>query len=79
MSRGDKTREKLPFYASLGVREVLVVEQETGRPTIWREGEVLKESPGEPPRNVIAGLEFSQGPQGTLLVRHPESGRTWTV
>ena len=78
MSPGDRTREKLPFYGSLRVREVLIVEEDTGRPTIWRGGEVFTESPGEPLRSEITGLEFSKGPQGTLLVRHP-SGKTWTV
>ena len=80
MSRGDKTREKLPFYGSLGVREeILIIEQETGRPTLWRAGELFTEGPGEPLRSVVTGLEFSQGPEGALLVRHLGSGRAWTI
>ena len=79
MSTGDATHEKLPFYASLGVREVLIVEQDTGRPTIWRAGELFTEGPGELLRSEVTGLEFSRGSEGTLLVRHPASGKTWTV
>jgi Uma2 family endonuclease len=78
-SPGDKTHEKLPFHDSLGVREVLIVDQETGRPEIWREGKLHAERPGEPLRSEVTGLEYSQGPGGTLLVRDPRSGRTWKV
>ena len=79
MSTGDATHEKLPFYASLGVQEVFIVEQDTGRPTIWRGGELFTEGPGVLLRSEVAGLEFSGGPEGTLLVRHPASGKAWTI
>ena len=36
MSPGDDTPAKLPFYAALGVREVLVVERDTRAPTLYR-------------------------------------------
>ena len=55
------------------------MEQDTGRPTIWRAGGLFTEGPGELLRSEITGLEFSQGPEGTLLVRHLASGKTWTV
>jgi Uma2 family endonuclease len=38
LSPGDDTPAKLPFYAELGVREVLVVERDTRRPTLYRLG-----------------------------------------
>jgi len=79
MSPGDKTSEKLPFYESLGVKEVLIINQETGRPEIWRAGRPLAERSGEPLRSEVTGLEFSQGLDRTLLVRDHPSGRTWQV
>jgi Uma2 family endonuclease len=78
-SPGDKTYEKLPFYNSLGVKEVLIVDQETGRPEIWRGGKLRAERPGEPLRSEVTGLEFSQGPDGTLLVKDAASGHAWKV
>ncbi len=36
MSPGDDTMAKLPFYARLGVREVLVVERDSRTPTLYR-------------------------------------------
>ena len=78
-SPGDKTHEKLPFYDSLGVKEVLIVDQETGRPEIWRAGQFHVERPGTTLRSEVTGLEFAQGPDGTLLVTDPASGRTWKV
>ena len=36
MSPGDDTMAKLPFYAQLGVREVLVVERDTRAPALYR-------------------------------------------
>lgn len=38
MSPGDDTMAKLPFYAGVGVREVLVVERDTRVPTLYRLG-----------------------------------------
>lgn len=35
-SPGDDTPEKLPYYAALGVREVLVVHRDTRVPTLYR-------------------------------------------
>lgn len=78
-SPGDKTHEKLPFYESLGVKEVLIVDQETSRPEIWRAGKLHIERPGEPLRSEVTGLVFSQGPDGTLLVNDAASGHSWTI
>ncbi len=36
MSPGDDTLEKLPFYAAIGVREVLVVERDTREAQLYR-------------------------------------------
>jgi Uma2 family endonuclease len=35
-SPGDETYEKLPFFAALGVREVIVVDRDTKRPEVYR-------------------------------------------
>jgi Uma2 family endonuclease len=35
-SPGDETYEKLPFYAALGVREVIVVPRDAKRPELYR-------------------------------------------
>lgn len=35
-SPGDETYEKLPFFARLGVREVLVVDRDTKKPEVFR-------------------------------------------
>ena len=35
-SPGDESYDKLPFFASLGVREVIVVDRDTKRPEIFR-------------------------------------------
>src|SRR5204863_4596560 len=35
-SPDDETYDKLPFYASLGVREVLVIDRDTKRPELYR-------------------------------------------
>jgi Uma2 family endonuclease len=32
----DETYEKLPFYAALGIRDVIVVDRDTKRPEIYR-------------------------------------------
>lgn len=77
-SPDDDTILKLPFYAERGVREVLIVDQSTGRPELWQlEGDGFERSP-PPLRSRITGLEYSQGQQG-LEVRDPASGRSWKV
>ena len=35
-SPGDETYEKLPFYARIGVREVVIVDRDTKRPEVYR-------------------------------------------
>ncbi len=35
-SPGDESYEKLPFYARLGVREVLILDRDTKRPEVYR-------------------------------------------
>ena len=42
VSRGDRSRRKLPFYSKLGVRELLVVDRNPWRLTLYRHnGEAL--------------------------------------
>lgn len=35
-SPGDESYEKLPFFAALGVREVMVIDRDTKRPEVYR-------------------------------------------
>lgn len=35
-SPGDRTRRKLPFYAALGVQEVLVIDRDSRKPFLYR-------------------------------------------
>ena len=35
-SPGDETYDKLPFYARLGVREVVIIDRDTKRPEVYR-------------------------------------------
>jgi len=42
VSRGDRSRKKLPFYSKLGVRELLIVDRHPWRLTLYRHnGEAL--------------------------------------
>jgi Uma2 family endonuclease len=88
-SPGDRTREKLPFYSRLGVRELLVVDRQpwalelyslrskalrtTGRCTL-EVGEVL--------RSTVLPLTFrlvAREPRPQIEVTHAQSGRSWLV
>jgi len=74
----EDARLKLPFYRLLGVREVLIVDQEDGTPELWRlEGADYRTVEGVL-RSEVTGLEYSGG-RGRLEVRKPAGGRTWVA
>jgi Uma2 family endonuclease len=77
-SPDDDTYLKLPFYAERRVHEVLVVDQESGRPELWRleDGEFRRQA--EPLRSNVTGLEYRLGPEG-LEIQDPASGRMWKI
>ncbi|MBI4602105.1 MAG: Uma2 family endonuclease [Planctomycetes bacterium] len=78
LSEDDPTYQKLDFYRSLGVREVLVVDPDTSRPELWRlrEGEYREVPP--PAASEVTGLVYAQG-AGCLEVREPSTGRSWKI
>ena len=61
-SPGDEAYEKLPFYASLGVPEVWIIDRDTGRPEIHvlQGGEYVRQSPADDGwmRGTVTGVEF---------------------
>lgn len=75
---GDETPEKLPFYASLGVREVLIIDPDGGRLELLRlVGGAFRAVAGGL-RSEVTGLEYAVVGDG-IEIRQPESGRTWVL
>ena len=78
LSQDDETFEKFSFYAERGVRELLVVDQETCRPELWRRVEGTFEKVDGPAVSEVTGLVFSWQ-EGALEVRDTKTGRHWTI
>lgn len=82
MSPGDDTLEKLPFYAAIGVREVLVVERDTRETQLYR---LVRKKlvPVEPMVSDVVPLSFSrvEPKAGPRLEVRRTAGRkkTWLV
>lgn len=89
ISPGDRTREKLPFYERLGVREVLIVDRYPWAIELYRRQEaklvLARRSDAEQGGKVASEVvplvfELLPGhPRPALCVTHPESGRTWRL
>jgi Uma2 family endonuclease len=78
LSEDDPTYQKLDFYKSRGVREVLVVDPDTGEPELWRlAGAEYVEVPA-PLQSEVTGLIYSAR-NGHLEIGDPASGRRWTL
>ena len=86
VSRGDRSRKKLPFYSKIGVREVLFVERKPWRLKLYRhDGEALKltgacEIDAAPLCSDVLPFSFqltSAEPRPALLLTHTTDGRTW--
>jgi Uma2 family endonuclease len=88
-SPGDRSREKIPFYSLLGVRELWVVDRSTWTLELyrWHDGELRPdgqsslESPNLLHSDVVP-LKLRLVPGSTrpnIEVTHPESGRSWLV
>jgi Uma2 family endonuclease len=77
LSPGDQTYEKFPFYAALGVREILVVDPEVVRPELWRlaAGGFLQVTGG---MSEVTDLEYRSRGE-SLEIRQPTTGRSWTL
>lgn len=88
-SPGDRTREKLPFYASVNVRELLVVERRPWSLELYRltDGELApagRSTVDDPQALSSDVIPFSfrlipASPRPTIEVVHRESGQRWSV
>jgi Uma2 family endonuclease len=78
LSPGDETPQKLPFYAALGVREVLIIDPETRRPQLLRLVSGAFHAVWNTLRSEVTGLEYAATGAG-LEIRQPATGRTWTL
>lgn len=87
-SPGDQTRERLPFYGRLGVRELLIVDRDPWGLEMYRvsRGKMRKAAQaglkeGEV-RSAVLGLAFrlvASRPRARIEVKHLESGQSWRV
>lgn len=84
-SPGDETEEKLPWYASQHVREVLVIDRDTKKPTLYRpKGGRLgfaTETDSVVLETVPLRLERSvrQGKAHLKVTDTSERGRSWEI
>jgi hypothetical protein len=60
------------------VREVLLIEQVSARPELWRWDGTTYRRVHESVRSEVTGLEFACGATG-LAVTHVATGRCWLV
>jgi Uma2 family endonuclease len=88
-SRGDRTPQKLPFYASVNVRELLVVERNPWSIELYRlaDGELTPVGRLEPGTatsldSQVLPLTFRlipASPRPTIEVVHRDTGQRWSV
>jgi Uma2 family endonuclease len=91
ISPGERTREKIPFYSSLGVVELLVIDRDPWALELYRfdHGRLEKiglstlAAPGLLQSRTV-GLTFrllaaANEPRPRIEVAHPASGRSWIV
>ncbi|WP_435022116.1 Uma2 family endonuclease [Tundrisphaera sp. TA3] len=89
VSPADRSREKLDFYAKVGVRELLVIDRKPWRLELYRLGDGVLTSAGsiEPGQaNLLDSevlplkLRLDAGtPRPTIAVIHDDGLRRWTV
>jgi Uma2 family endonuclease len=87
ISPGERTRDKIPFYASLGVVELLIVDRDPWTLDLYRQQDGRLEKIGQSTLaapEVLAsqavGLTFQLlpgEPRPHIEVTHPGSGRRW--
>ena len=88
-SPGDRTRQKLPFYSRLGVRELLIVDRDPWALELYRWGDgalvlvgrsTAEEGGKLASQTVPLVFELAAStPRPAIRVAHPQSGRTWEV
>jgi Uma2 family endonuclease len=89
LSPGDRTQMKLPFYASVNVRELLVIAREPWSLELYRlrDGELasignIDASAADPLSSEVLRLSFRlvpASPRPIIEVRHRETGQTWSA
>ncbi len=89
ISPGERTREKIPFYGSIGVVELLVIDREPWMLELYRQqngklSKVGQSTPAAPDVLVsqTVGLTFQLLPGETrpqIQVTHPATGRQWVI
>ena len=88
-SPGDRTREKIPFYSSLGVVELLLLDRQSWTLELYRqqEGQLRKVGQSSLDADEVLASEsvpltfrlVSATPRPQIKVIHVESGREWMV
>jgi len=88
-SPGDRTYEKLPFYARLGVRELLIVDRHPWTLELYRRQGTDLEKVGASTlersdvlKSAVVPLRFQLAPgqaRPSIEVTHAESGQQWVV
>ena len=89
LSRGDRTPKKLPFYASVNVRELLVVDRDPWSLELYRlrQGQLLSvgqfdAASGATLTSEVLPLSFrliAGSSRPTIEVCHRETGQAWPV
>ena len=87
VSPGDRSREKLPFYAAVGTKELLILDRDPWRLELFRleNGELRSAGPalpdGEPLVTHTVGFRWRlvSGPDRPRLVLVAADGRRWEV
>jgi Uma2 family endonuclease len=89
LSPGDRTPKKLPFYASVSVRELLVIARDPWSLELFRLGEGEMASVGKvdssarnPLSSEVLPLSFrliAGSPRPIIEVRHRDTGQIWSA
>lgn len=89
VSPGDKAREKLPFYASIGTKEVLIIDRDPWRLELYqlRRGKLrligaIVPGDGKSLESGVMPLKFSlvRGkPRPKIRIAHAETEQMWTT
>ena len=89
ISPGERTREKIPFYSSLGVVELLIVDRDPWTLELYRhqDGQLTKVGQStlaapEVLASQTVGLTFQLlpgEPRPQIQVTHPATGRQWEI
>ncbi len=87
ISPGERTRDKIPFYGSIGVGELLIVDREPGALELYRHQQSRLEIVGQSTLSApdvltsrTVGLTFQLcpgDPRPQIRATHPASGRQW--